>query len=94
LEDKGDIPSSSPARAQIGKDEFEKFELEILGLMTNDLERDYVELSSEIDFLEAQIKIDTESYSPSQLQIANDKVDHYKKRAQAIKIKLEERVRN
>jgi hypothetical protein len=66
-------------------------ELEILSLLTSELDRDNIELSSEIDFLEVLIKDATESYSPSQLQIANNKVDHYKNRAQAIKIKPEER---
>ena len=74
-----DISIGSPARNQNGKEEFEEFELEILGLLTSELNRNYIELSSEIDFLEAQTKVDTESYSPSQLQIAKDKVDHYKK---------------
>jgi hypothetical protein len=76
------------------KEEFEEFELEILGLLTSELDRDYIELSSEIDFLYAQTKVYTESYSPSQLRIAKDKVDHYKKRARAINIELEERFRN
>jgi len=91
---KATYPLAPPAQAQNGKEEFGEFELEILGLLTSELDRDYVELSSEIDFLEAQIKVDSESYSPSQLQIAKDKVDCYKKRAQAIKIELEERLRN
>jgi uncharacterized protein YdcH (DUF465 family) len=93
LENKDDISISSPAQAPIGKDEFEEFELEILGLLTSELDSDYVELSSEIDCLEAQIKIDTESYSSSQMQIANE-VDHCKKGSLAMKIELEKRLQN
>jgi hypothetical protein len=92
LENKDGIPISSLTQAQNGKDEFEKFEFEILGLLTNEVDRDYVESSSEIDFLEGHVG--TESYSSSQLQIAKEKVDDYKKRARAIKIELEERSRN
>jgi hypothetical protein len=79
---------------RFGKDEFEEIELEILDILTSELDRYYVELSSEIDFLEAQIKADTESYSSSQLQIAKDKIDHCKKRAVAMKIELEKRLQN
>jgi hypothetical protein len=67
LENNGDVSIRSLALVQIGKEESEEFESEILTFLTSKLDRDYVELGSEIDLIEAQIKVGTESNSSSQL---------------------------
>jgi len=71
--------------------DIQEFQKEIRFHFTNLLERDYSELCLDIDFLEAQIKSDSESYSPKDLERANEKISFCKKMLQTMKFELKNR---
>jgi hypothetical protein len=55
------------------------------------LDLDYVELSNDIDFLEAQVKYDMGSYDKKGLEASYAKINHYKQRAEVLRIELARR---
>jgi len=55
------------------------------------LDRDIAEISTEIDFLEEQVRVDLRSYSPKSLEEAHRRIAHFKQRAEILKIELARR---
>lgn len=53
------------------------------------LDRDLAEVSIEIQFLEAQIRADPDSYTADQLARAHTKIARFKKRAEILKTELD-----
>jgi len=60
-------------------------------LSTEELDRDFAEISAEVDFLEEQVRCDFGSYSPKVLMMAREKISLYKKKAEILKIELGKR---
>jgi hypothetical protein len=61
-------------------------------LPSDELERDFAEVSMDILFLEAQITADLGSYFPKELEKANGKIACVKQRAEILKIELSRRI--
>jgi len=60
-------------------------------LSSDNLDRDLAELSHEIEFLDEQVRVDIESYSPEQLAEAWGKIAYLKQRADILKVELDRR---
>jgi hypothetical protein len=56
-----------------------------------ELDRDVVEISIEIEFLEIQVECDLGSYTPKDLLAAYEKISHYKQKAEILKTELANR---
>jgi hypothetical protein len=55
------------------------------------LARDLAEISNDIEFLEVQLQADYASYSVKDLERANQKISHFKLKAEVIEIELRRR---
>jgi len=64
---------------------------DIQALSLEELDRDYAEICSEIDFLEAQLRFDPECSTPDDLEYARRKISEFKKRRDWLRIELEKR---
>ena len=60
-------------------------------LPSEELDREVAEASMEIEFLEAQMKMESALFSPEDLKRATSKVLHYKRRAEIFKVELGKR---
>jgi len=60
-------------------------------LPLEELDRDYAEISSEIEFLEEQLRCDIGGYTPEALGEAKEKIAHFRKKAKFLEIELERR---
>ena len=58
-------------------------------LSTEELDRDYAEICTEIDFLEAQINSGRESYPPDELEVVFKKILEFKVKRDLLKLELE-----
>jgi len=63
----------------------------IWSLSIEDLDRNLVEISWEIKFLEEQVKCDLESYSSKELDEALGKISSFREKESILKIELERR---
>ena len=60
-------------------------------LSAEELDRDFAEVSLEIEFLEAQVQSELESYSPVALKHAENKILVLKRKAENLKNEIEMR---
>ena len=56
-----------------------------------ELDRDYAEITMDIQFLEDQVRCELERYSPEALTAAKEKINGLKKKAETIQSELEKR---
>lgn len=71
--------------------ELQVLQAEVHRLPSEDIDRDLAELSHEIDFLDEQVRVDLESYSPEQLTRASGKIAHLRQKAEILRIELDGR---
>jgi len=64
---------------------------EVQNSSTEILDRDLAEISSEIQFLEDQVRNDIERYSLDEKKKAYSKISYFKRRAEIFKIELDRR---
>jgi len=83
-EDNGDDPPAKPSSAsadesgdRLGENEKEllEFSKKATEMSTSDLDRDLVETRHDIEFLEAQIKVDASSFTSDDLERANARIE-------------------
>ena len=60
-------------------------------LSSTELDRDLAELSIEIAFLENQVQADLGSYSSEDLELAYEKISHFRQRAEILRVELSKR---
>jgi hypothetical protein len=73
------------------EDDMTNFVARIHGRSARELDRDLAEEIIEASFLEEQITVDLQSYSPSDLQKANERVSVIKKKCELLRAELESR---
>jgi len=81
-----------PDRANKLNQELLSLQAKVLDLPLDELGRDLAEVSIDLAFLEAQLSVDIGSYSPKELERANEKVSYLKQRAEILKIELSRRI--
>ncbi|MFI5420009.1 MAG: hypothetical protein ACHQ1H_03490 [Nitrososphaerales archaeon] len=72
-------------------EELQSLRVRVRTLLSEVLARDLVEISNDIEFLEVQLRADFASYSAKDLERANQKISHFKQKAEVIEIELRRR---
>jgi hypothetical protein len=72
-------------------EELLSLQAKVQNLPSDQLDREFAELSVEISFLQDQIQADVGSYGTDDLAKAQEKINHYKRRSEIIKIELDRR---
>jgi len=68
--------------------DLKSLQAELPELPSERIDRELAEVSHEIEFLESQVIADIGSYSPEELKRANEKISHFKQRAEIFRIQL------
>jgi hypothetical protein len=72
-------------------EELQSLQVRVRTLPSEILDRDLVEITNDIEFLELQLRVDFASYSAKDLERANHKFSHFKQKAEVIEIELRRR---
>jgi hypothetical protein len=64
---------------------------DLKGRTSEELDRDLAEVSMDIEFLTAQVKLDMESYSPDNLEAAYGKISEFDRKRKLIEFELQNR---